>query len=529
MPSLSASSTGCGIPARGAASSSRQWTAHHSGHRVATKRNNSRFGVILLACMEDMSALKLLLTPGEYRLSLDIPGIEGQTSGDVEFLPDQPPRGALYDNVPLTVEGGPNDTMIGFPQTHHYDVLHGSLASGHTITLLEATVESWFPGRAFLYSRAILVGLPGSGEPTAFEGLEIQVSGMDVVAGIAPLKSMSLPNSEPGGKYLDVTWTVEGQPDSTQEWSDADATLSWEFVGGATIGDPYYYRLHFSPMSRVTTQSPISFDEILEKWVTPIQRIVSLATGRAEKVTALTMLTAATSIAHQRHQVFGFGVTQEPYSSRLEDQRRVSAAIRAKADRVSILDLVRRWQELEEEQHPLLTTYGNFLVSDSEHPRSRFLLLIQALEGLHGYEHQQEWSQTVAKHKAQRVAAIADLKASNEVSAETLSFVKKSIGSRPMASLETALQWAVDTLPVDLTPRLDALHLTATVKTDDSNVTTWKEALRKVRNDLAHGNRPYKPGELRSAVTLLEAMARAHMLRVLGCSGQLQKRALQTN
>src|SRR5690606_4549939 len=118
--------------------------------------------------------------------------------------------------------------------------------------------------------------------------------------------------------------------------------------------------------------------------------------GRSEKITAA-WLTTSSGDGEQRYQLFASGITQEPYSSRLENAAKIKPVIRTSPDGISMLDLAKRWSQLEQDQHPLVTTYGSFLSGTGEHPRSRFLLLIQALEGLYGHDHMAEWEERVAK------------------------------------------------------------------------------------------------------------------------------------
>lgn len=65
------------------------------------------------------------------------------------------------------------------------------------------------------------------------------------------------------------------------------------------------------------------------------------------------------------------------------------------------------------------------------------------------------------------------------------------------------------------------------VKSDDPNPDTTVSALRVVRNNLAHGLRGYESGLLHEVVGILERVVRAQALRLLGCAGEVQQRALQ--
>jgi len=55
------------------------------------------------------------------------------------------------------------------------------------------------------------------------------------------------------------------------------------------------------------------------------------------------------------------------------------------------------------------------------------------------------------------------------------------------------------------------------------------DALRVVRNDLAHGVRGYPVRELRGVVDVLERIVRGHALRLLGCPDAAVARVFDTD
>ena len=110
------------------------------------------------------------------------------------------------------------------------------------------------------------------------------------------------------------------------------------------------------------------------------------------------------------------------------------------------------WRRYTSEHHPLVETYGSMLHANDQHPRSRFLLLIQALEGLHGHETRTEHAQRTADHRTKRDAVITVL--DGKADRETMRFLKKCLSKTPPTSLESALKAAVSDAPVDTTDQL---------------------------------------------------------------------------
>ena len=201
--------------------------------------------------------------------------------------------------------------------------------------------------------------------------------------------------------------------------------------------------------------------------------------------------------------------------------------MRAKPDELSLLDLVLKWRHLTSEHHPLVETYGSMLHARDGHPRSRFLLLIQALEGLHGHETRGEYDKRKAKHVAKREDVLNRVQYT--LGPQPRTFLKDSLLKNPLTSLESALKAMVSGLPVDMMDRLGKTSLVQEAKAGASAPTTTASALRVVRNNLAHGKRGYDTLVLDEAVGILELIVRGHSLRILGCPDHVVARIFDEN
>jgi hypothetical protein len=269
--------------------------------------------------------------------------------------------------------------------------------------------------------------------------------------------------------------------------------------------------------------------QLLDDWVVPLLGIASISIGKRQSLTylAVDLNGPLEPQASQKAQVFGTGISQEPVDCDLEPSRSRRSSLVATADGVSLLSLVTEWQRLASEHHPLIETYGSMLHSDDQHPRSRFLLLLQSLEGLHGAETRCEYEERKSKHGRNRDRILH--RASTRFETDDLRFLKENLNKEPRSGLDTALRYVLRSLPVDLTDDIRKTRLVSGVLTDAGGAAARspEAALRIVRNDLAHGRRGYEPQDLQAVVGILERVVQAHALRLLGCSPQVQRRALE--
>ncbi len=396
--------------------------------------------------MPSETALKLQLEPGEYQCTWALPNADGSFEdfpGLFSAAANKPPEGSAHGDLPVFWSEKNGSRRAGFPQVVNRATLRGHLVNGNDVLLVDASIHYWSPERAHLSARAAVVGLElfsSSNEQAvdAFSGIKMQVTGLDVVAGVAPLKSFTFPS--PDAVHLSGVWSAEGNPESSQEWTEGGTTLRLEYDGSARIGDPYSYRLAFSPVVLVQLDRYRSLTQWLDEWIDPITRLVALATGRREEITYLALEVPKMSpSSHGRYaQVFGSGLTQAPYESRQRDLVEVKPALRLQAEGLSLLTLVTKWQQLTKQHHPLVETYGAFLGTERQHPRARFLLLIQALEGLHGYETKRVYEDRVARHLQQRQAVLDSV--GQKLEKGQREFLKKNLSKRPASSLDDALR-----------------------------------------------------------------------------------------
>ena len=247
---------------------------------------------------------------------------------------------------------------------------------------------------------------------------------------------------------------------------------------------------------------------------------------RLQEITALTFRLNGGEGAESEFQVFGLGVTQSPFVSSVREVLSNPAALTTAGDRVSLLHLIRRWQELEGEHHSLLETYGSFLQVKEQHPRARYLLLIQSLEGLYAHENRSEDELHIARHKEKHQGVVEAIESCESLTSDHKKFIKAFLMKRPYGNLDDCLSDAFASLPGDVVAELAKTPLIQGIAPRCAGGRAVANALRTIRNALAHGSRGYPAHELDDVALILERVARAHLLRILGCSSEVQERVL---
>ena len=498
----------------------------------------------------DKPPLKLLVEPDEYLCTWLLPGTDGDPNGHagaIDLQPDRPPVGSVHGHLPIrwteTATGG---FGAGFPQEVQLPYLQARLVNGYDVALVDVSITYWFAGQGTVRAGSATVGAPssprgftrgpreedetaGPSEVPTYSRICAQVGALDALAGTPPFSRWTFPKGGEG-RHLEGDWTVSGNPESSEEWKDDDVTVRLEYIAGISAGNPYEFRFTVSPVMQIEARDALTIREWVDQWVLPLRRITSIATGAAQPLTYLAVYLPDADDSgaqrHQRQQVYGSGITQEPYQSDQASVRKSSTAVFIGPDGLSLLDMLRRWQGLERDHHPLIETYGAMLSATDEHPRSRYLLLVQALEGLYGHETSAQYVERQERHTEKRQALLATLKNDGTLDAGQRRFLKSNLARRPLRGLDEALRYLLKELPVDLTPGLSACNLLSDYMAEATGPETQRVAyaLSQVRNDLAHGNRGFDPYDLNEAVQVLERMVRAHALRLLGCPDSVLKR-----
>lgn len=421
-----------------------------------------------------------------------------------------------------------------FPQTFKHKIIRGRLSGrGQEILLFDATIYSMGEGSADIRGSSAIVGysLP-EGDCPRFLGIELQISSLDKLGGLRPLKSAHFPTNDwQGGE-----WKATGEPNSSLEWSSEQHEIIHDYYATFRATDPYEFRVRFAPVVRMNRSAPLTLEQWFHDWITPLLEIASAATGRRETITHLALFPDLKSegVPDYRVTPFGGGISQRSYFSSNTDGDDVESAFQLAPQKLSLLQIIQNWKKQREMQNPLLEIYNPSMMDKTQHSRGRFLSTLQCIEALHGFENRERQIERTVKHNQKRYSLIRKMESvknsdSSILSSKDLQFAKSALGKRPLSGLDTCLVELISQLPSGAPTMKELQNLEIVqefLSREEEPARSAADAVRLLRNDLAHGNRSYPQYQVAEAADVLHRLVRAHLLRVLGAGVEAQLRAL---
>lgn len=488
------------------------------------------------------TALEPIIEAGTHRvtwtLSKPPDSDTWDASGEVDLRKLRQPRGSVFGTAPVNwkVHEATGNRSAGFNQHFDYPLVYGEMNGGLDVVLLDAhlTVHGEKPrqgpfnfadANAHFDSWAALVGRGAPrGGPVLVDGGFIQVPHLEALSGVSPIVSNHYPGDDIY-EHDDPLFGATFNGASRQKWQDDGAEVTLFYQLSASMGGWYGFSLAFSPVVQVKLSHPIPLSEFLTQWAWPLRGLMAVSTGEREDISYMTcspVIEGDARIAEMRQfQVFNASIAQEPYTSSNSLQGKDVSAIRL-SEGGSLLDLLRRWQRLKAAENPILNTYDITAVGPSQHPRARFLLLLQALEGLCGYE--KRFEARHIKFASERESAVNECK--EKLDSKFFRFIKKNFPKRPPLGLDTVLREMLQVLPVNLEDELTNSNLVKSVRSGDPKITSTLDAVRVARNDLSHGNKSFDRRDLAQAADILECAVRGHLLRLLDATPEVIMRVL---
>ena len=293
--------------------------------------------------------------------------------------------------------------------------------------------------------------------------------------------------------------------------------------------DRFNFRTSFAPCLRIDIEKPINLVDWWLQWIIPLCDLLEVINGKPLDIMYMLAFEDKDATGPQRRadQVFRYDILQDCIEIDENKFNRTHTVINLKQENVNLLDLLIKRRELEASQHPLIETYRSNAVSDDQHPRSRYLLLIQALEGLYGYEHKEEYQRRCEQYAEKRELFLE--RAKPVISQEDFKFLKKNLLRKPTSGLVGALSAIFKTLPKVIQDQIDCSQIVIQTRNilDDKRMSS-ADALTKVRNSLSHGSSAYDPNDLEEICSLLDKIVRAEILRVLELPEVARQRMLKS-
>jgi hypothetical protein len=476
---------------------------------------------------KETSAVKLPFEAGEYLITWQVPDRMGGHTGIPGLLTVEQgkyPTGILYGDLPIEWVSKEATGVASFPQDHNFDVLTGRLSSGAYVALMNGELRYGLPGsgRAIGAFAALSLDAFDAAEHRKYASIEVQIEGLESVAGIAPILHVKTP-MKPGDEPV---WEATVDKEARFVWRAGKQSMTFSYDYTVRALDGYEFRMAFGPVLRLTSEEPLTVVDWWLEWVRPLRQLLSLLTGAPREVRYLLAVVADAAPRSHRDQVFGWDITHRPVNSTRAAVEEIQSAVSLADDKLSLLDLLHNWQGQVAARHPLFETYGSMATAADQHPRSRFLLLLQALEGSYGFENRAKHEADKEKYGAKRDGILE--RAEKLLEKGDFKFINKNVRREAQQGLDSALADLLRRLPDEVSSDLTKSELINAVRKDSTGkeVLPLQSALTRARNALSHGSGSFEPEHLAVVADILERAVRSEAIRLLGAPVDAQERAV---
>lgn len=478
----------------------------------------------------DLMAVNLPHEPREYMCTWHLPKAAQDSADDqlidvlgtIDLTGRHHPTASFQGILPYASDSG----GARFPQTKNFNCLTGTLSSGVHVALINGQTSYWLHnGGGANGAFAVLSTTPFEhNKYRKYQSIELQIDDLDAIFDIPPTSIAFKKHTDDH----DEEYIINIPTQNYLEWKNQGTQMRLGYARQLRP-DRFNFRTSFAPYLRIDLDEPISLVDWWLQWVVPLCDILEVINGKPLDIMYLLAFEDkdATGSKRRADQVFRYDIRQDCIKIDERKFNHTRAIVNLKQDNINLLNLIAKRRELEVSRHPLIETYRSNAVSDDQHPRSRFLLLIQALEGLYGYEHKEEYQQRCRKY-AEKRKALLDQVQSSIVDQNDFNFLKNNFSRRPLSGLRDALNATFRTLPETVQTQIDGSEIVAQVRSRCENTKiSSAEALTKVRNSLSHGSSAYDPNDLEKICAILHKIVRAEILRVLDLPEIARQRMLE--
>ncbi len=478
----------------------------------------------------DMMAVNLPHEPREYMCTWHLP--KAVQDSDEDQLVDVPgtidltgrhdPTASFQGILPYVSDSG----RASFPQTNNFNCLTGTLSSGIHVALLNGQTSYWLHnGGGAKGAFAVLSTKPFEHDNyRKYQSVELQIDGLETIVDEAPTTIEFTKRTD----EHDESYKISIPTRNSLDWNNQEAQIRLGYAGRLRP-DRFNFRTSFAPYLRIDIEEPISLADWWLQWIIPLCDILEVINGKPLDIMYLLAFEDkdATGPKRRADQVFRYDILQD--CIKIDDNKfnHIKPVINLQEDGVNLLELINKHRELKTSKHPLIETYNVNALSDDQHPRSRYLLLIQALEGLYGYEHKEEYQQRCEKYTEKRNTILEKVKPA--VSKEDFRFLKKNFPRKPISGLRDALNSTFQGLPKSVQDQIDGSEIVAQfLNKPGSKRMSAADALANVRNKLSHGSSLSDPNDLEEICSLLDKIVRAEIFRVLELPDVVRQRMIES-
>lgn len=436
----------------------------------------------------------LMVKPGSYPCVLYHP--DGQLlPGVLDLGACHSPHGQVFD-WPVRERAG----IRSVPQpVEQFPVLKCSLRAGWEVLLAEATVQALLPGQAsFRASLGVaghgLLADPGKGFPEA----SVQVTEGHRLFGRPPLTQVVFPHPMP--ETGTAAFSVQVDLDANVTYRSDDTELRCRYWITSSLTDYRRFFVTTAPVFEIKSASPLTPAQWMTRYVLPLRELVTLATLQPQAVAWATLDMnnegASAEGGTQSYQLYSRDIRQVPYAPTADPHDESRTLFTFPGLPYSPAELLSRWEDLR-------TTRKSFIqplmqgLTEQMSARARFLLLVQALEGLHT-EMAGEGPVPIEEHRDKRK--------------EILKVIKDAGLDKKWAD-----RWLDRHGRFSLAERLSELRDMVREDTGGiADISLVPGDIPEIRNRLSHGSGDYSWEDLNPAMRVMSAIGAAHVLRLLG-------------
>jgi len=430
----------------------------------------------------------LIVKPGSYPCVIEHP--DGQRLAAMLDLGEEvSPRGQVFD-WPVPERGG----VVTVPQpAEKFPMLKCSLRAGWEVLLVEAAVQALLPGQASLQASLAVAGHGLLADPDkVFPEATVQVTEGHRLFGVAPLTKVGFPKPMPETGRAE--FSVEVNLDANATYKSDGTELRCRYWINSSVTDYRRFFVTTAPVFEIRSLGPLTPAKWIASYVLPLRELLTLATLEPQAV-AWATLDADSESGTRSYQLYSQDIQQVAYAPPADPHNESRTLFTFPDLPYSPVDLLRRWEDLR-------TTRKSFIrplmqgLTEQMNARTRFLLLVQSLEGLHT-EMIGEGPVTVEEHRRRRTEFLQAIKDAGLDKKWANRWLDR-YGRFSLAERLTQLRDMV---------REDMEHV------DDVSLVPGE--IPEIRNRLSHGAGDYSWEDLRPAMRVMSAIGAAHVLRLL--------------